>query len=84
VTIVKHPQNGPTFSKTPAKKRSRMTDAELAAWQARQDAELEERKRTAAEERSFHQLINKDPKSAIQKLMPGIQEAMRARRARTQ
>jgi hypothetical protein len=60
-----------------------MTDAGLAAWQTRRDAELEERKRIAAEERSFHQLINKDPKSAVQKLAGGIKEAIKARRART-
>ena len=66
--MTKHPQNGPTFSKAPPKKRARMTDAEKAAWQARKDAELEETKRTAARSRKLHQLINKDPKGFLREI----------------
>jgi hypothetical protein len=57
---MKHPHNGPTFSKAPQKKRHVMTDAELAASQRRKDAELEETKRVAADSRRFHQLMNRD------------------------
>lgn len=62
------PQNGPTFSKAPPKKRLPMTDAERAAWQARKDADLEEAKRTAAKTRKFLQTLHKDPKAALQQL----------------
>jgi hypothetical protein len=66
--MVRHPQNGPTFSKAPPKKLPPMTDAERAARQARKDAELEQTKRTAAKTRSFNQLLHKDSKAAWQQL----------------
>jgi hypothetical protein len=66
--VARHPQNGPTFSKTPQKKRGIMTDAERAAWQARKDAEQEEMKRTAAQTRSFNQLLRNDRKAALRQL----------------
>jgi hypothetical protein len=64
----KRPQNGPTFTKAPPKKRPPMTDDERVAWQARKDAELEDTKRTAAKTRNLHQLIHKDPKPALREL----------------
>ncbi len=64
--MIKHPQNGPTFSKAPSKKH-RMTDAERAAWEARKDAKLEETKRAAAGSRSFLQHMHNDPTSWIEK-----------------
>jgi hypothetical protein len=70
--VKKHPQNGPTFSKAPPKKRSPMTDAERANWQAREDAELEETKRTAARMRSFLKLLHQDPEKALQQLEQGL------------
>ena len=66
--MVRHPQNGPTFSKAPSKKRPRMTDAELAAWQARNDAETEETKQTAARSRRLGQLLHKDKKGFLREL----------------
>jgi hypothetical protein len=65
--MVRHPQNGPTFTKAPPNKR-RMTDAERAAWQARNDAEMEETKRTAARSRHLHQLLHKDRKGFLREL----------------
>ena len=65
---MRHPQNGPTFSKAPPKKRSQMTDAERAARHTRKEAELEEMKRTAAEERRFQQLVHNDRKAALQEI----------------
>ena len=49
----RRPQNGPTFTKAPLKKQKPITDDELADWQARQVAELEETKRKAAKSRRF-------------------------------
>jgi hypothetical protein len=49
--VSRHPQNGPTFSKSP-KKQKLMTDDERAVWQARKDAELEQTKRDAAKSAS--------------------------------
>jgi hypothetical protein len=46
-----------------------MTDAELADWQARKDAELEATKRSVAKERSFRQLLRRDPKAAVRELL---------------
>jgi hypothetical protein len=66
--VGKHPQNGPTFSKAPPKKPPRMSDEELAAWRARQNAELKETKRAAAAARSFSQLVRRDPKAALQEI----------------
>ena len=74
---MRHPQNGPTLSKAPPKKRHRMTDAELAALQSRQHGELEETKRTAAKSRRFHQRINNDPNGVLQELGPLIKEAIK-------
>ena len=54
----KHPQNGPTFSKAPLKKRRLVTDEQRAAWLDRQEAELEEKKREAAKSRAFSKLVN--------------------------
>jgi hypothetical protein len=69
--VAKRPQNGPTFSKAPPKKkRPPMSDEELAALQARQNAALEETKRVAAATRRFSQLARLDPKAAIQELFP--------------
>ena len=56
----KRPQNGPTFSKAPPKKRRPLTDDELAALQDRKDAKLEETKRTAKKSRAMLQLLHKD------------------------
>jgi hypothetical protein len=66
--VSRHPQNGLTFSKAPLKKRRQMTEAERVTQQARNDAEMEETKRTAARSREFHQLIRKDPRRALQEL----------------
>jgi hypothetical protein len=82
--IVRHPQNGPTFSKAPPKKRPRMTDEEIAIWRAQNKTEEEETKRTAKRERHLRQRINKDPKGALQQeLGPFLKEAIKARRAST-
>jgi hypothetical protein len=45
-----------------------MTDAELAAWQARKDAEMEETKQTAARSRRLDQLLHKDQKGFLREL----------------
>jgi hypothetical protein len=80
--IVRHPQNGPSFSKVPPKKRPRMTDEEIAIRRAQKKTEEEETKRTAKRERHLHQRINKDPKGALQQeLGPFLKEAIKARRA---
>jgi hypothetical protein len=55
----KHPHNGPTFTKAPPKKRKPLTDEELASLQARQQAALDETKRTAAKSRQFNQQVTK-------------------------
>jgi hypothetical protein len=69
--VAKHPQNGPTFSKAPPKKkRPPMSDEELAALQARQNAALEETKRVAAATRGLNKLARLDPKAAVQELDP--------------
>jgi hypothetical protein len=47
-----HPQNGPSFSKAPPKKRSPMTDEELATYQGRQQAEREQTATDAAKARA--------------------------------
>lgn len=52
----RRPQNGPTFSKAPPKKRKPMTDEELAARHARGKAQQEEIERQAAKTRSFNKL----------------------------
>ena len=66
--MTKRPQNGPTFSKPPPKKRRPMTDAELADLQSRKDAELEEKKRDAARERISHQRLRINPVEYLQEL----------------
>ena len=66
--MTKHSQNGPTFTKAPPTKRRRMTDDEIASWQARKDAEMEEEKRTAAVTKDFNQGLRKDRKGTLQKL----------------
>jgi hypothetical protein len=47
-----------------------MSDEELATWQARQNAALEETKRVAAATRRLNQLARLDPKAAVQELFP--------------
>jgi hypothetical protein len=66
--LTKHPNNGPTFSKAPPKTRKPLADDELAERQRRQDAELEQTKRECAKTREFNQLLNKNPRAALQKL----------------
>jgi hypothetical protein len=69
--VAKHPQNGPTFSKPPLKKkRSPMSDEELAALQARQNVAMEQTKRVAAATKRFNQLARLDPKAGLQELYP--------------
>jgi hypothetical protein len=55
--VVRHPHNGPTFSKAPPKKPQPMT----VSSPDRRQAELEETKRIAANTRRFHQLVHRDP-----------------------
>ena len=66
--MARHPQNGPTFSKAPQKKRRPLTDAELAAWQARRKVVKAETGQAAAKTRTFNQAVHKDPKAALQLL----------------
>ena len=66
--MTKHPNNGPTFSKAPRKRRKPLTDDELAERQCRQDAELEQTKRECAKAIEFDQLWRKNPRAALQKL----------------
>jgi hypothetical protein len=58
---VKHPQNGPSLSKAPPKKRKTV----LAASPARRQAELEQTARDCAKTREF----NKDPVAWMQEHM---------------
>ncbi|MGB8277820.1 MAG: hypothetical protein WCF20_07805 [Methylovirgula sp.] len=55
-----HPQDGPTFSAAPPKRRRPITDQELADWQARKAAEEEQMIRDAATSRKFWQTVNKE------------------------
>jgi hypothetical protein len=64
----KHPQNGPTFSKAPPKKWRPLSDDEIAAKQAREEAELEEIKRVAARSRKLHQLLHKDAPAFLREI----------------
>lgn len=66
--MTKHPNNGPTFTKAPAKRRKPLTDSELAEIQRRRDAELEQTKRDCARTREFNQLLHKDLRAALRKL----------------
>jgi hypothetical protein len=66
--MTKHPQNGPTFSKAPPKKRVALSDEQRVAAMDRKDAELAERKRTAARSRQLLQLLHNDKKSFLQAL----------------
>ena len=43
--MTRHPQNGPSLSKAPEKKRKPMTDEERAAYLDRKDAALAEKKK---------------------------------------
>jgi hypothetical protein len=69
--VAKHPQNGPTFSKAPPKKkRPPLSDEELAAFQARQNAAEEETKRVAAATKRFNRLARIDPEAGLQEYYP--------------
>lgn len=59
--MTKHPNNGPTFSKVPYAKRKPMTDADLAEYHARKEAEQEAIVQEAAKSRRIHHLILTDP-----------------------
>ena len=56
----KRPQNGPTFSKAPAKKRKPMTDDELAESQRRKDAAHAEMVQRAEHSRNFRKRLRED------------------------
>lgn len=79
--MTKHPNNGPTFSKAPPKRRKPLTDNELAERQRRQDAELQQTKRECAKTREFNQLLHKDPRAALRKtrVVAGVRNAIIAR-----
>ena len=63
----RHPQNGPTFSKSTLKRQKPMTDDERAAWLARKDAELTETKRIVANSRRLHKILHADPKAFLRR-----------------
>jgi hypothetical protein len=69
--VTKHPQNGPTFSKAPAKKNQPKTVSSPA--QAK--AELEEKKRDAAKSRRRHKLSHTDSRAFLRELGIPIGEA---------
>jgi hypothetical protein len=56
---MKHPNNGPSLSKAPSKKRKPMSDEESADWRARKKVEQEQAERSAAVLRRFHQAANR-------------------------
>ena len=47
-----------------------MTDDERAAWLDRNDAELQEKKRTAAKSRKIDELLHNDPVSLVREYGP--------------
>jgi hypothetical protein len=61
----KHPNNGPTLSKTPFKKPKLMTDEQLAAYQSRKASEKAQNIRDAAKEREFRRLLRVDNSAAL-------------------
>jgi hypothetical protein len=58
--VSKHPNNGPTFSKVPPKKRKPRTDEERALHVARKEVSISETQRLAAKERRSHELLRSD------------------------